>query len=83
MAKPARSPTRSSMPSFLSCSTTLPRFERRISGKVCSCRSFLKDDSVYRRKHLPGWVRPARPARWWAEACRQGRRVCGVGGWGA
>ena len=63
--------TRSSMPSFLSCSTTEPRLERRISGYVCSCRSFLKLASVYRRKHLPGCVRPARPARWCALACRR------------
>lgn len=61
--------TRSSMPSFLSCSTTEPRLERRISGYVCSCRSFLKLASVYSRKHLPGCVRPARPARWCALAC--------------
>ena len=25
-----------------------------------------------RRKHLPGEVRPARPARWEREACEQG-----------
>lgn len=25
---------------------------------------------MYSRKHLPGWVRPARPARWCALACR-------------
>src|SRR4029434_7090701 len=30
--------TRSSMPSFLSCSTTEPRLERRISGYVLSWR---------------------------------------------
>ena len=29
--------TRSSMPSFFSCSTTEPRFDRRISGYVLSC----------------------------------------------
>ncbi len=64
--------TRSVTPSLSSCSTTLPRLLRRISGKVCSCRSFLKLDSVYRRKHFPGRVRPARPERWWADACDQG-----------
>jgi len=34
--------TRLSMPSFFSWSTTEPRFERRISGYVCACKSFLK-----------------------------------------
>lgn len=24
---------------------------------------------MYNRKHFPGCVRPARPARWWADAC--------------
>ena len=64
------------MPSFLSCSTTDPRLERRISGYVCSCRSLLKLASVYRRKHLPGCVRPARPARWCALACAHGDMLC-------
>lgn len=31
--------TRSSMPSFLSCSTTEPRLDLRISGYVLSCTS--------------------------------------------
>ncbi len=61
------------MPSFLSWMTTEPRLERSISGYVCSCRSFLKLASVYSRKHLPGCVRPARPARWCALACARGR----------
>ena len=60
------------MPSFLSCSTTEPRLERRISGYVCSISSFLYAFSVYSRKHLPGRVRPARPARWWALALEMG-----------
>ena len=64
--------TKSSMPSFFSWSTTDPKFERRISGYVCSCRSFLNDASVYRRKHFPGRVRPARPALWCAEAREMG-----------
>ena len=34
--------------------------------------SLLNAFSVYRRKHLPGRVRPARPARWWAEALEMG-----------
>ena len=55
--------TKSSIPSFFSCSTTEDRLERRISGYVCSISSFLKAFSVYSRKHLPGRVRPARPAR--------------------
>ncbi len=38
--------TRSSMPSFLSCSTTVPRLERRISGYVLSCISFWYAFSV-------------------------------------
>jgi hypothetical protein len=60
--------TRSSIPSFLSCRTTEPRFDRRISGYVCSWRSLLKDSAVYSLKHFPGFVRPARPARWCALA---------------
>ena len=60
--------TKSSMPSFFSCSTTEPRLERRISGYVFSCISVVYAFSVYRRKHLPGRVRPARPARCWALA---------------
>lgn len=63
--------TKSSMPSFFSCSTTEPKLDRRISGYVCSWRSFLKDASVYSLKHLPGLVRPARPARWCALACKE------------
>ena len=64
--------TRSSIPSFLSWSTTIPRLERRISGYVCSISSFLNAFSVYSRKHLPGFVRPARPARWCADALEIG-----------
>ena len=60
--------TRSSIPSFFSCSTTEPRLERRISGYVLSCISCLYAFSVYRRKHFPGFVRPARPALCWALA---------------
>lgn len=32
--------TKSSIPSFFSCSTTVPRLERRISGYVLGCISF-------------------------------------------
>mmetsp|Transcript_59602 Transcript_59602/g.124513 ORF Transcript_59602/g.124513 Transcript_59602/m.124513 type:complete len:208 (-) Transcript_59602:1012-1635(-) len=60
--------TRSSMPSFLRVSTTDPRFDLSISGYVCSCSSLVKAFCVYSRKHLPGRVRPARPARWFALA---------------
>ena len=60
--------TRSSTPSFFSCSTTLPRLLLRISGYVCSIRSPWKLDSVSSLKHYPGRVRPARPARWCADA---------------
>jgi len=38
--------TRSSMPSCLSCSTTELRLDRRISGYVFSCSSFLYAFSV-------------------------------------
>ncbi len=38
--------TKSSIPSFLSCSTTVPRLERRISGYVLSCISFWYAFSV-------------------------------------
>ena len=69
----AKELTRSSMPSFFSCSTTEPRLDRKISGYVCSCRSLPNEVSVYSRKHLPGCVRPARPALWCALACTQGR----------
>jgi len=64
--------TKSSIPSFLSCKTTEPRFERRISGYVLSCISCLNAFSVYSRKHLPGLVRPALPALCWAEALLMG-----------
>jgi hypothetical protein len=45
--------------------------DRSISGYVCSCSSLVKAFCVYSRKHLPGRVRPARPARWLALACRR------------
>ena len=60
--------TKSSIPSFFSCKTTDPRFDRKISGYVLSCISCLYAFSVYRRKHLPGFVRPALPALCWALA---------------
>ena len=60
------------MPSFFSVSTTVESEERRISGNVCSCSSFAKARSVYSRKHLPGRVRPARPARCAADALEMG-----------
>ncbi len=43
------------------------RSSRRISGVSCSGRD-SKSARVYKRKHRPGRVLPARPARWIAEA---------------
>ena len=60
------------MPSLMSVSTTVSIRDRRISGYVCSCSSSLKLRSVYRRKHFPGCVRPARPALCCALACEMG-----------
>mmetsp|Transcript_13649 Transcript_13649/g.58300 ORF Transcript_13649/g.58300 Transcript_13649/m.58300 type:complete len:267 (+) Transcript_13649:1323-2123(+) len=53
-------------------STTLPKFVRWISGTVFASSSFWKLHAVYRRKHFPGAVRPARPARCSADACEVG-----------
>eukprot|EP00403_Amphidinium_massartii_P011992 CAMPEP_0178424838 /NCGR_PEP_ID=MMETSP0689_2-20121128/28417_1 /TAXON_ID=160604 /ORGANISM="Amphidinium massartii, Strain CS-259" /LENGTH=75 /DNA_ID=CAMNT_0020046489 /DNA_START=737 /DNA_END=964 /DNA_ORIENTATION=+ len=53
----------SSMPSFFNVSTTEQRLLRIISGTLDSAKSVSKDSLVYRRKHFPGRVRPARPAR--------------------
>lgn len=44
--------TRSSIPNFFNCSTTVPRFERRISGYVLLCISDLYAFSVYNLKVL-------------------------------
>mmetsp|Transcript_14713 Transcript_14713/g.42889 ORF Transcript_14713/g.42889 Transcript_14713/m.42889 type:complete len:258 (+) Transcript_14713:344-1117(+) len=55
--------TMSSMPSFLRVMTTELRSLRMISGYVLSGSSFSKESVVYSRKHFPGCVRPARPAR--------------------
>lgn len=46
----------------------MPRFVRWISGMVFSSSSFENAHLVYKRKALPGPTRPARPARWFAEA---------------
>lgn len=48
--------------------TVIPRFVRWISGIVFSSSSFAKAHFVYNRKALPGPTRPARPARWFADA---------------
>eukprot|EP00438_Fugacium_kawagutii_P026864 Skav221160 [mRNA] locus=scaffold85:148155:154619:+ [translate_table: standard] len=64
--------TKSSMPSFFRVSTTTPRLDLRISGYVCSVSSVVNAFSVYKRKHFPGRVRPARPARCAAEALDTG-----------
>ena len=53
------------------CSTTDARLVRRISGSVNSGR-VAKSSSAYRRTAIPGAVRPARPARCWADACDTG-----------
>lgn len=50
------------MPSFFRYRTTAQRLLLWISGKVFSLRSLVKDLRVNKRKHLPGWVRPALPA---------------------
>lgn len=50
--------------------------ERTSSGGVVNgigdARLVGKMEAGYRRKHLPADVRPARPARWFAEAREQG-----------
>jgi hypothetical protein len=47
----------------------LPGVERWMDG---SLTSLTKSDSVYNRKHFPGLVRPARPARCAADALEMG-----------
>ena len=63
---------RSLMPMAFSCSTTLARLVRWISGTDMGSISDLYACSVYSRKHLPGPVRPARPLRCFADACEMG-----------
>tara|TARA_B110001452_G_scaffold210779_1_gene181207 strand:+ start:1163 stop:1555 length:393 start_codon:yes stop_codon:yes gene_type:complete len=63
---------RSLMPRLFSISTTEPRLVRWISGIVLSSSSFRYAHLVYSRKHLPGATRPARPARWLADALATG-----------
>ena len=41
-------------------------------GELLRGKILLNVSSEYRRKHMPGWVRPARPARCWAEAWEMG-----------
>ena len=64
------------------------------AAHVWSISSFLKAASVYSLKHLPGRVRPARPARWCADALEMGETrsdstrmrglyTCGGGRWAA
>ncbi|QJW93467.1 hypothetical protein FTUN_0973 [Frigoriglobus tundricola] len=57
----------SGSPRAASCSTAPHRSTRLISGTVCSGRPRWLGSSQ-RRTHTPGAVRPARPARWSAEA---------------
>jgi hypothetical protein len=47
---------------------TLAKLVRTISGGVNGARA-AKSSSEYRRIHTPALVRPARPARCWADAC--------------
>ena len=74
---------RSLIPIALSCSTTLSRLARWISGIEFGSISFWYALSVYRRKHTPGPVRPARPARWLAESWEIGvttrESICDLG----
>ena len=60
--------TRSLTPAFTSSRTVLPKLHLKISGWVCSSSSLMKSFSVNSRKHFPGRVRPARPARCCADA---------------
>lgn len=60
--------TRSSIPRAFNVSTAFPKLMRWISGIVLSSNSCLYAQAVYKRKHLPAATRPARPARWFAEA---------------
>ena len=55
--------TMSSIPSFFKYNTTELKLLLQISGQVFSYKSFLNDLSVNSRKHLPGLVLPALPAR--------------------
>eukprot|EP00982_Pelagococcus_subviridis_P004021 29026-Pelagococcus_subviridis.AAC.7 len=63
---------RSLIPIAFIVSVVVPRFERWISGTDVPSISFLYADSVYSRKHFPGPVLPARPARCLALACEMG-----------
>ena len=46
--------TKSSIPSFFNCKTTVPKLDLKISGYVLSCISFLYAFSVYnlRKDHM-------------------------------
>ena len=61
-------PIRSLIPRDLRSKTTIPRLVRWISGTVFSSSSLLYVHLVYSRKAFPGPTRPARPARWLADA---------------
>ncbi len=61
-------PIRSLIPRDLRSKTTMPRLVRWISGVVFSSSSLLYAHLVYSRKAFPGPTRPARPARWLADA---------------
>lgn len=72
-----------SIPRALSWRTKRATSERHISGGVVGAR-VAKAASGYRRMHLPVDVRPARPARWFADARlvgvtrRMSMSVCGL-----
>ena len=57
----------SSMPAALSVSTTSAKSSRFTSGNSCNGR-FSCSRSVHNLTQTPGAVRPARPARWSADA---------------
>lgn len=59
------------MPKLLSWRMRSEISDRVISGGVVGRREERAEEGK-RRKHLPGEVRPARPARWFREAMEQG-----------
>lgn len=73
-------PIKSLMPRDLSKRTTMPRFVRWISGTVFSSSSLANAHLVNSRNALPGPTRPARPARWFADAREHYGKVRSVRG---
>ena len=62
----SRTQVESRTPSRSSCSRAFPKWRRDSSGSM-SRRIAFSWSSEYRRTHRPGAMRPALPARWWAE----------------